>query len=744
MNWRRFARGGPVAEVVLAMVASAAGALVYQRFFVTDEHLLVLALACLAGGVAATLGHRRAWVTPVPAVAGLGLVLVYGVFGGDSSAVLDGVRGSWHRLLTVTVPADTWGELLAAPTLVAWAAAFSSVLLVLRTRSALAPLLPPLAGFLFALFVVGNQTGGHPFATVVFLVAALILTAIRTHRGTGDGAVRLERRSSRTVAAFVAAGSMVAASTVFGVAGGQMLPLASGEHRFDPRDLLAPPVVHADALTPLAQLKKQLNENPPRPLFTVRTTPQSATQIDRVRTAALDAFDGTTWTSTDTYRVAGSRLSVDPALVRRRPVTARIELQELSGPYLPVIGWPSRLHVPGETRGRFGFDPDSGVVVSTGHTSAGFSYEVTGEVHSWDTDLATAATTATRSSPLPPGVPEALRTLAATAVQWHDSRLARNRLDALEQELRSKPYLMNRPPGHSYAAIARALAEGDAGGGYAEQYAAAFTVIARMWGYPARVAVGYRLRPARNGVFQVTTADAHAWSEVHFAGYGWIAYEPSSLDDTSTGNPPSEAPRVVPPPQLSPSPTTPSPAPQAEAQPADAPDDRRFRWDNVLNGTFVLVPSAVLLVLLTGGLVVLGKARRRRQRRRAPDHAVRVIGAWHEQLDRLTERGISPPVSLTFHEVAQHVRDRLGSAANPISATAELATKAIYAPEQLDRPDADQAWELVERLNAELYPGRMSAARLRAALDPRPLWTSWMVARRRRQAGESLEMGRYR
>ncbi|NUT52914.1 MAG: hypothetical protein HOV94_37350 [Saccharothrix sp.] len=57
---------------------------------------------------------------------------------------------------------------------------------------------------------------------------------------------------------------MVAASALFGLAGGQFAPLASGEHRFDPRDVLAPPIVHTDTLTPLAQLKKQLNESPPR------------------------------------------------------------------------------------------------------------------------------------------------------------------------------------------------------------------------------------------------------------------------------------------------------------------------------------------------------------------------------------------------------------------------------------------------------------------------------------------------
>jgi transglutaminase-like putative cysteine protease len=742
MTWRRFTQDIRLAEVALAIVASAAGTLVYHRFFATPDYLFVLGLACSTGGLAAALGHRRTWVTPILAVAGLAVVMVYGVFRGDISAVPGGLRGSWNRLLTVTAPADTWGELLATPALVAWATAFSSVVLVLRTRNPLAPLAPSLAGFLFALFAVGNQAGGHLVATVVFLAAALVLVAVRTHRTTGDGTVRIERESSRPVVALVVAGSTVAVSALFGVVGGQVSPLASGDHRFDPRDLLAPPVASTDTLTPLSQLKKQLNESPPRPLFTVRTSPDPAVQVDRVRTAALDTFDGTTWTATDTYRVAGSHLTVDPELQHRRRVTARIELQELTGPYLPVIGWPSGLDTPGETRGRFGFDPESGVVVSTGSTSPGFSYDVTGEVYLWDKDLAQATPTAPKSPPLPAGVPEAVRALAASVTE-RNTTLPRERLSSLETALQVMGHRPNRPPGHSYAAIARALAEGDAGGGSAEQYAAAFTVIARMWGYPARVAVGYRLRPGKDGVFQVTTADAHAWSEVHFAGYGWVAYDPTRTDDEITRNPRPEAPRVVPP-QPSPSTTAPVPAPRADSAPADAPDERGFRWDNILNGTWVLLPSLVLLVLLTSGLVVFGKAHRRRRRRRDPDHAARVLGAWREQLDRLAERGVSPPVSLTFHEVAQHVRAGIGDAADPIVATAELATRAIYAPEHLGQPEADQAWELVARLTAELYPRRLSAARLRAALDPRPLWTSWSVARRRRHAGERLETGRYR
>lgn len=733
------APGFALVEVTLALVASAAGALVYRDFFATPDYLLTLGLACLVGGATAAPRHRRTWPALLLAAAGLALVVVFGVFRGESSAVLGGMRGSWNRLLAVAVPADPWGELLVVPTLVMWAVAFASVALALRTRAVLAPLGPPLAGFLFAVFVVGNQAGGHAAATAVFGVAALALIAVRAHRATGAGTVRVERRSPRSLTAFGAVGVIVAASALFGAVGGHVLPLATGEHRFDVRDVLAPPVTTTDTLTPLARLKSQLAEDPARELFTVRLAVESFTQVDRIRTAALDEFDGTTWTTADTYRVAGSHLTVDPALTKRKQVVAHIEVKDLTGPHLPVIGWPSRLETTGGTRDRLGFDPESGVVVSTAPKLQGLSYDLTSEVSVRDEDLTRAVTTPGHSRSLPAGLPEPVRALTAE----FPGLTGYQRLVALENRLQGVWLNPDQRPGHSYAAIARMLEVGVEGGGYAEQRAAAFTVLARAMGYPARVAVGYRLRDYRGGAFQVSTSDAHAWSEVHFADYGWVTFDPSGSTQMSEPKPPAEVPRVVPP-QPAPPTTTPAPDPQTAAQRSETADGRGFGWNSVRDGTVLVVAGAVLLVLLACGLVAITKAHRRKRRRRDPDHAARVLGAWQEQIDRLTERGITPPVSLTFHEVARHVRTSLGDAAALIEASADLATTAVYAPEHLDSSDADRAWELVAGLQARLHPERLSAARLRAAVDPRPLWTVWSAARQRRQARESLEVGRYR
>jgi transglutaminase-like putative cysteine protease len=734
------APGPALVEVTLALVAAAAGALVYRGFFATPGYLFSLGLACLVGGAtAAAPGRRGTWSALLPAVAGLALVIVVGVFRGEGSAVLDGMRGSWNRLLAVAVPADPWGELLVVPALVMWAAAFTSVVLVLRTRSVAAPLVPPLAGFVFALFVVGNQAGGHATATVVFAVAALAVIAIRAHRATGTGPVRVERQSARSITSLGLVGLMLAGCALFGVVGGQLLPVASGDHRFDVRDVLAPPISSTDTLTPLARLKSQLAEEPARELFTVRLDMDSYTNVDRIRTAALDRFDGTTWTSADTYRVAGSRLTADPALTRAKQVTAHVELKDLAGPHLPVIGWPSRLDATGGSRGSLGFDPASGVLVSTEPKLQGLRYDVTGEIGVRDEGLEVAATTPGHSRSLPNGMPEPVRALAAqlTGPTGYD------RLVTLESYLQTMSMKLTQRPGHSYAAVNRLLDGGPDGGGYAEQHAAAFTVIARAMGFPARVAVGYRLRNYRGNAFQVTTADAHAWSEVHFSGYGWVAFEPSGSDYGVTPNRPAEVPRLVPPQPAAPT-TSAAPAPPTATQLSEAADGQGFGWNSVRDGGVLALAAAVLLVLLTCGLVAIAKARRRRRRRQSPDHAGRVLGAWQEQVDRLTERGITPPVSLTFREIAEHARGRLGDAARLVEASADLATTAVYAPESLDGAAADQAWDLVAELRTRLHPRRVSAARLLAVVDPRPLWTVWSTARQRRQARESLEVGRYR
>lgn len=67
--------------------------------------------------------------------------------------------------------------------------------------------------------------------------------------------------------------------------------------------------------------------------------------------------------------------------------------------------------------------------------------------------------------------------------------------------------------------------------GFCEHYAAAFVVLMRAAGIPARVVGGY-LGGERNpldGYLVVRQSDAHAWAEVWLEGRGWIRVDPTSV-----------------------------------------------------------------------------------------------------------------------------------------------------------------------------------------------------------------------
>ena len=72
--------------------------------------------------------------------------------------------------------------------------------------------------------------------------------------------------------------------------------------------------------------------------------------------------------------------------------------------------------------------------------------------------------------------------------------------------------------------------------GFCQQYAAAAAVLMREAGLPTRVVLGYTHQaPDSNGVFTVTTSDAHAWVEVYFDSIGWVPFDPTPLSGADAG-----------------------------------------------------------------------------------------------------------------------------------------------------------------------------------------------------------------
>jgi transglutaminase-like putative cysteine protease len=118
-----------------------------------------------------------------------------------------------------------------------------------------------------------------------------------------------------------------------------------------------------------------------------------------------------------------------------------------------------------------------------------------------------------------------------------------DRAMAIEGYLREFPYNLNVPmPGVGEDIADFFLFQIQEG--YCDYYASSMVVLARAAGIPARLVVGYvsgNYDPM-TARYIVTEADAHAWPELYFPGYGWIEFEPTGgrppiLRDTEGGEP---------------------------------------------------------------------------------------------------------------------------------------------------------------------------------------------------------------
>jgi transglutaminase-like putative cysteine protease len=127
---------------------------------------------------------------------------------------------------------------------------------------------------------------------------------------------------------------------------------------------------------------------------------------------------------------------------------------------------------------------------------------------------------------LPPTVPENVISLALALTAAEPTPFDRS--VAIEQYLREITYTteVTRPPFRSDVVEYFIF---DLRKGYCDYYATAMVVLARAAGIPARYVVGY-LGDAfdqAEGAYVITADQAHAWPEIYFPGYGWVAFEPT-------------------------------------------------------------------------------------------------------------------------------------------------------------------------------------------------------------------------
>lgn len=648
--------------------------------------------------------HARQVRVPLPytAVGMLAVAAAVTATTRPGSAVASGPS----RLLTAALPADPTGPELAAVSAVTGYAALIGCYLVLTRRAALAPVFPALLCLLAGLGLAAATSAlpaWYPLAFIA-LTGLLLATARPSARPgvTTSGTRVLRARAART---------LVTATVVLAVAVALPIPLANlapGSDAHEPADLrsaIAAPVRPKTHTNPLTQYLALRDGQLPLTITSSATEP-----VDRLRMVTLTDFDGHTWSTRADYRRAGHQLPPAAAATGIREVTIDVSVSDpgVLG-WLPTAGRPTHISIAG-----LGVDENTGdIVIPTGSDTPA-SYRVTGVeplIDKNDVALDEPAPTAT-----PFNIeltPDILGHITA-ATRGQPTNFAR--FSALFQSLASPQFGYDGSPeaagGHGLYQISAMLRDKN---GTSEQFASAFAVMCRYLGWDARVVLGFRTH-SDGDTLTATSKDIHAWVEVRFNQLGWVPFDPTPEQASLGREPPSDG---QPQPQ-NPNPGILAPTDIPQQPPPEPPDTPPPAPVAAPTGQ----PTSVVLTILGGSLLALttlaipaAKTIRRARRRRTGTARTRIIAAWRETLDALRQTGQQLPAPATTGDI-------IATTTNGIPELHTLARQTDYAafsPDEATDADARSAWTDSDTIRKTVHHQLRLPARLRAALDPRPL-----------------------
>lgn len=451
-----------------------------------------------------------------------------------------------------------------------------------------------------------------------------------------------------------------------------------------------------------------------------------------LRLTALDRFDGTTFSPSDLTAPSGStvRNGIKAPQVTGTAVTTRVAVGDLSVHWLPVPVQAQRVDVKGDWH----YDRPSNTIFSARSTTKSLTFTVSSineDPAAADLSTAPAVDPSQYATYLAvPQVQPEVRTLAEQITGKAKSPF--DKALAIQNYLDSPPfsYSTNVTPGDSANALARFLFVTKTG--FCQQYSAAMAVLARLVGIPSRVAVGFtRGERQSDGTWLVTTHDAHAWPELFFASFGWVAFEPTPRGDGQTVRPAYTQPSTSP----SSSDTVKAgqqvPAPHPSTlrdqlnrllQDAEAPTrpvtppvrphhSHAWWWALVVLAALCVVPSTVRVVS------------RRRRRLLMHDPSQRAAAAWAELRAVAIDAGarwsdaVTPRTAGRLITTDYAVDDAAMTALGRLVAAEE---RARYAPEPASAAtDGAELWQSVTKVRRALFAERSVAARVGSVLMPR-------------------------
>jgi len=419
--------------------------------------------------------------------------------------------------------------------------------------------------------------------------------------------------------------------------------------------------------SPLVELRGQLLPGKHVPVLTYSTN--SPDPVDQYLQIYVLNFDPKTskWVlvpGSSGVQVTTASLPPPPGLagIAVRSFTDHVKLASgLTGGYtgavnyLPVPYAPTKVTVDGS----WSADKNTLMISSVDQHLGGLSYSATSQEALPDSEELNAAgpppsDILRQYEPFPATSDSPLRALARRITKHASTPFAK----ALAiQDWFLKPgrftYTTNAGQLNTMAGLLRFLTT--ARQGYCQQFASGMAALARLSGIPARIAVGYTAGTRQqNGDWLVTTADAHAWPELYFAGTGWLRFEPtpSGAGGQGTAFQPSYAqtagstPPVTGPGQISP----PGSSENLPGGPARGPGGRQLIPNHPEGSAAPLVHHASIPVfpIVAALLVILAllprsarSVSRWRRWRSARDPVAAAHVAWRELRDDLTDHGLS-------------------------------------------------------------------------------------------------------
>jgi len=755
--------------LLLVMVAAAAFGRVYQGSATSLRLALVAAVAVL---LAAAFERRNLALATLVSAAGLivlGSLLVFPSTTWFGLPTLRTARaaGSAFALVARTsnsqiAPAMPLPPLLIAGVTACWTAAYAAHALAVRARSPLLALAPPAALMVFAGVVMDD--GGRPAYVFLFVVAGLAVMfgdGLRRVGSWGPVSVWHERSTIRsgggpTARAAIRIGIGCLIVAVFTP---WLLPGFGSKGILSVHGGLAASV----SIDPIVDIRPRLLHNPSLQVFTVQANGPAYWRF-----LTLDTFNGRIWTFSPTATSGGYPVDgilrgdlptlpcVNPATTQSTEVTdvprvcppgfpdkgptvltlrQRYVFGALSQAWLPAAAQPEFISLSGDS---IRFDPVSDAIEIPNESYKGLTYQATSlEIIPTPAELNAFPTLQTDDSPgwqdelqLPADLPPQIGQIAR---QWTaDATTPYAKVMAIQQHLRSDfHYDLHVPPPRSANDLVYFLTKSHRG--YCEQFAGAMAVMLRTLGIPARLALGFTpgTYDSASSQYQVNSQDTHAWVEVEFPEYGWLAFEPTPTRD----NPIAAAYDV--PPAVSvqscpPGDTTCATGPGAGGRAGGHPGGLRGPSERLLHersggagSSFVPAPKpepftarlrhwalAALGVALVAALLLIppAKAARRRLRVRAGEPRARVLGAFLMFADRAADVGYGRHLSETPTEFGRRIADAFPAAAGAVTSLAAATSRATYGVSAVSAEQADQAVAAAREASHEVW---RSSPRLR-------------------------------